>query len=374
MALKIGFLLPRSTDYPRMGFDMLDGLKCRLKAAGHGDVQFLTENIGYGEDQKLSYAKAEKFLMEDAVDMLIVYSSQMNAEALYPLANVAGQPIIFLDAGMQFPNEKVPELCYHISLQGLNACKQAGKMAGKGGRKVLMASSFYEGGYAGPFCSVKGLEESGGAVCANFVSVHKISEFNIDIYLGHLENAGAESVMAHFSIYLCDLFMKALKAAGGKAVGLPFYCGPFMGEEQMLEQAPYPGGEFHVVMPWARGVENAAQTSFLEMIKKEKNKEANIFHLLGWEAGIVAARVASEGAGSLKGWRYESPRGNVTFHPETNQTYAPLYKAMIVANGPGNCKIEVKGTIAINADEHIKVQIERPEGVVSGWKNNYLCI
>lgn len=374
MALKIGALLPRSTDYPRMGFDMLDALKCSLNAKGHNDTQFVTENIGYGEDHKLSYAKAEKLLMEEAVDLLVVYSSRINAEALYPIANVAGQPILFLDAGMQFPQEKTPELCYHITLQGLHACRHSGNMAGKGGRKGLIASSFYEGGYNGPYCSVRGLEESGGAVCANFVSGYKISEFNIDKYMELLPTAGAECIVANFSTYLCDLFMKALKAAAPGSVSLPFYCGPFMGEEQMLEQVPYPGGDFHVVMPWARGIDNPAQRSFSEMIQKDKNKQANIFHLLGWEAGTVAAQITGNGIGSLKGWSYDSPRGKVTFHPDTQHTYAPLYEAMIAGNEEGNCKIAIKGSMDIAADDHAKVLADKPEGMVSGWKNNYLCI
>jgi branched-chain amino acid transport system substrate-binding protein len=168
--------------------------------------------------------------------------------------------------------------------------------------------------------------------------------------------------------------MKALKAAGPEAVKLPFYCGPFMGEEQMLAQALWPRGEFHVVMPWATGIDNPAQASFIEIIQKEKNKQANIFHLLGWEAGIVAAQIVKNDIGSLKGWSYDSPRGLVTIHPDTQHTYAPLYETTIEGNEQGNCKVIVREMINISAEEHQRVLADKPEGMVSGWKNNYLCI
>ncbi len=115
MSLVAGLLLPRSTDYPALGFDILDGLRYNLKGTGQEDARFLTENIGYGEDHDLNYAKAEKLVLQDNVDVVIAYCSAANAEPLYNLAGISGKPFIFLDAGMQLPEMAPHPNCYYIS-------------------------------------------------------------------------------------------------------------------------------------------------------------------------------------------------------------------------------------------------------------------
>jgi branched-chain amino acid transport system substrate-binding protein len=246
-------------------------------------------------------------------------------------------------------------------------------MAGEGNRKILKATSFYDGGYRGSWSCVRGLEEAGGSVCGNYVSGYRISEFSIQDYLDLLGSTDAQAIGATFSTYLSELFMNALKAAGPGAVNLPFYCSPFMAEELILSKCDFPGGTFHVVVPWASSIENEEQKNFTETIRKEKNKQANLFHLLGWEAGIAAEHIFKENAEALKNWSFESPRGKVTFHPDTHFTYAPLYSGKIVSGENGKCRLLIDAQIPIDAAEHAQVIFDRPEMVASGWKNNYFC-
>lgn len=373
MPVRIGLLLPRSTDYPAMGFEILDGLRCRLKSSGQKSDLF-TENTGFGEDQSLTYSKAEKLLLEHNADVLVAYSNSANAELLYTLADTIGKPFIILDAGMQLPREKPSPYCFHISLQGLHACRMSGYMAGEGRRKVLMATSFYDGGYRGPYSYDRGLSEAGGSVCGNYVSGYKTAEFNIDNYLSLLQRHEAGAVAACFSSYLAGLFFKALHEKNSVATPLPFYCSPFMAEEQLLNKCDFPGGEFHAVVPWATSLKSEEQERFLHIIREEKNKTATIFHLLGWEAAIAVTAVWQQGASALKGLTYSSPRGQVTIHPETHYSYGPLYKGKITPAENGKCAFEVSGQLVVDAATHAVVLNDRPDAVVSGWRNNYLCI
>src|SRR5689334_15479434 len=288
MISRIGLLLPRSTDYPSLGFDMLEGLRCNLKMHGNETTRFVSENIGFGEDNALNYAKAEKLFLEDEVEMIIAYCNPSNAEPLYRLATAVQKPLIILDAGMQLPGEYPPPYCYHISLQGVHACRLSGYKAGSGKRKVLMATSFYDGGYRGPWSYDRGLLEAGGSVCGNYISGYRPAEFTIDPYIGLLQQSGAGSVAACFSSYLAELFFKALNEKKEEAVLLPFYCSPFMAEEQMLEKCDFPGGEFYTVVPWASTLENEEQKVFSNCLREKKSP--NLFHLLGWEAGILAVQ------------------------------------------------------------------------------------
>jgi branched-chain amino acid transport system substrate-binding protein len=373
MLKRVGLLLPRSTDYPAMGFDILEGMRSNLKINGNETVVFLTENIGFGEDAAVNYAKAEKLLLQDNVEIIIAYCNSSNAEPLYKLADALSKPFIMLDAGMQLPEAEVSSFCYHISLQGVQGCRLAGHMAGAGNRKVLMATSFYDGGYRGPWSYDRGLSEAGGSICGNYVSGYKMAEFTIDPYIGLLNQSGADSVAACFSSYLAELFFKHLCEKNNEAVPLPFYCSPFMAEEQLLGRCDFPGGEFHAVVPWASSLNNTEQEQFKKTIQADKNKTANIFHLLGWEAAIVATQAMQHGPQSLKGFSYDSPRGNVTIHSSTHYTYAPLYKGKITGDNNGKCVFEVTETIPTDADQHV-MTLKDPDATVSGWRNNYLCI
>ena len=236
-----------------------------------------------------------------------------------------------------------------------------------------MASSFFDAGYRGSFFNVQGIDAMGGTVSGNYVSTHKISEFNIDRYLELLNANTPQVVIANFSIYLTELFMKELKDKEAVAIPLPFYCSPFMAEETILTKCDFPQGEFHTIVPWATSLENEAQFLFLKSIQEQKNRQANLFHLLGWEAAVVTVRLLSEGPQSLANWSFDSPRGKVVFDAETQTSYAPLYQGMIVSDADGKCILKIDEQLEIMQEEHRQTCSQKLEGIYSGWKNNYFC-
>jgi branched-chain amino acid transport system substrate-binding protein len=373
MPTRIGFLLPRSTDYPTMGFDILDAFRIHIQMLGITDLQLITENIGFGDDHQLCYSKAEKLLLQDDVQLLIAYSGVQNAEPLYQMAQSSGRAFLFLDAGMQIPSEDRMPNNWFLSLQGIDVCFRLGQLAGEENRNVMMASSFFDAGYRGSLFAVKGIDAMGGAVSGNYVSTHKISEFSIDRYLELLNENEPQAVVTNFSIYLTELFMTALKEKGATATPLPFYCSPFMAEESLLTKCDFPTGIFHTIVPWAKSLENKEQDLLLNTIAEQKNKVANLFHLLGWEAAVVALRLLNDGPQSLSNWSFESPRGTVTFDPSTQTSYAPLYQGMIVSDAEGKCMLKIDGKLEVTREEHQRNWTLKLDGMHSGWKNNFFC-
>ncbi len=113
----IGLLLPRSSEYPSMGFDILAGLKAGLAKHSGEEFRFVTENIGFGENPVHNYACAEKMILQEDAAAILCYSHFLNAEPLYALASSSGKPFIFMDAGMQMMTVPQHERCFHISLQ-----------------------------------------------------------------------------------------------------------------------------------------------------------------------------------------------------------------------------------------------------------------
>lgn len=369
----IGFLLPKSTDYPSIAFDLLDGLRINLKLLGLNDVQIISENIGFGDDAALNHAKAEKMIIDQTVELVVVYANNFNAELLYSLAETSGCPFLFIDPSMDTCEGAPNPLCHYISLQGLHACYLVGNLAAQHGKNALTATSFYDGGYRGPWSTIEGFENFGGKIFGNFVSAYRIDEFSIQNYLQLLQQTQSDVVLANFCTYLFELFFAALKSHGSQAVQLPFFCSPFMAEEQFLAKTDFPGGTFHTFVPWASSLANKQNQLMNETIKKEKNKQANIFHLLGWETAFAVQQLLSKKSGGLSNFSFDSPRGKVTFHSETNSTYGPIYQGEIVMNENGKCLLQVKETIDITADSHLECFNRKPIGQISRWKNNFLC-
>lgn len=378
--MTIGVLLPRSTDYPTMGFDLLDGLRIKLNCEGISDIRFVPENIGFGEDKKEVYAKAEKLLLQDEADIIVAYLSPVNAALLHPLLEAAGKQLIVLDAGMNFPSEAPGANVVHISLQGLHASYFSGKKAGENNNKVIMATSFYDGGYRGPWAYNRGVQDAGGTIVGNYVAHYKESEFTIAPFLEAVNRNIDSSVAACFSTYLSSLFINSLHGQNRTLQQLDFHCSSYMFEEQIASSYTLPAGRFYAYTPWVSTLDNPNNIIFTEEILERKDKKANIFHLLGWEAGIVAAYLLQQPQRSkvslkelLAGWSYESPRGKVTLHPETHFSFAPLYYAEMSQTPGEGVNVSILDKLEIDAAEHLRMMNDQPTGVTSGWFNHYLC-
>lgn len=378
--MTIGVLLPRSTDYPTMGIDLLDGLRIKLNCEGVSDVRFVPENIGFGEDKKEVYAKAEKLLLQDEADIIVAYLSPVNAALLHPLLDAAGKKLIVMDTGMNFPSETPGANAVYVSLQGLHASYFSGKKAGENSDKVIMATSFYDGGYRGPWAYHRGVQDVGGAIVGNYVAHYKESEFTIAPFLEVVKNNTDISVAACFSTYLSSLFINSLHKQNGGSQQLNFHCSSFMFEEQIASSYALPAGKFYAYIPWLSGLDNPNNIIFTKEISERKSKKANIFHLLGWEAGIVAAHLLEQlqhSNASLKellaGWSYESPRGKVTIHPDTHFAFSPLYYAEMTQTPEAGVNISILDKLEIDAAEHLRMMNDQPAGVTSGWFNHYLC-
>jgi branched-chain amino acid transport system substrate-binding protein len=383
MALRIGILLPRSTDYPAMGFDLLDGLRYSLKQEGITEATVIPENIGFGEDRQANYAKAEKLFMQDDIDLLVAYLSVSNAEALYPLIKTVGKPLLVLDPGMNHPALAPEPNVFFISFQGMHAAYLAGKKAAEGGAEVILATSFYDGGYRGPWAYTMGIEAAGGRIVHNYVGHYKESEFTVKPLLDIMEEKKTERIAACFSTYLSTLFVNGLHEHNSGLPPATYYCSSFMAEEQLLGSYKLPGGNFYAFIPWSSGMNNESNNLFKETIQKEKKKAANLFHLFGWEAGIIAAHLIrqaensgtliTDAASSLGNYQYNSPRGRVHIHPETRTTYAPLHYAEIREGEENKCRLMIIEQVEIGPGEHEEIMNKRPEGMTSGWFNNYFC-
>lgn len=375
MSTRIGILLPRSVEYPSISFDILDGLRIHLRQLGLNDISVHTENTGFGEDPEVTHAAAEKLVLSHDVDFIIAYATSLNAEQMYSFSTSAGKPILFLDAGMEHFDQPPHRDCYHLTLQGTQACSMLGSAAGNHFKQVMFACSFLDGGYRGNWFMNEAATKAGATVTGHFVSLYKEEDFSLAILEDiRRRTEGDAAVLTAFTSYLTGFFLNHLKNASPELKSTPFLCSPFFAEEMQLDISPFPDVNMSTIVPWARTIESAENQVFMDTIKKEKNKTANIFHLLGWEAAMVVQQFVTGGAASINGMSFSGPRGTVHFHPETHCAYAPLYEGKIVAGDNGNCRLVLSKALEVTEQIHHANYLLKPIGEFSRWKNNFFCI
>lgn len=375
MSTRIGILLPRSVEYPSISFDLLDGLRIHLRQLGVTDVAFHTENTGFGEDPEATHAAAEKLVLNNDADFIIAYATSLNAEQMYSFSTSTGKPILFVDAGMEHFEQQPHPNCYHLTLQGTQACTMLGHAAGRQFKQLMFACSFLDGGYRGNWFMNEAAQAEGATITGHYVSLYREEDFSLALLEDiRRRTEGEAAVLTAFTSYLTGYFLKHLKEASPELKQTAFFCSPFFAEELQLDTCPFPDVNMNTIVPWARTIESAENQVFMDTIKKEKNKTANIFHLLGWEAALVVQQFIAGGAASINGMSFNGPRGNVRFHPDTHSAYAPLYEGKIVVSDNGNCRLVLSKALEVKADEHRTNFLLRPVGEFSRWKNNFFCI
>ncbi|MDR3679436.1 MAG: ABC transporter substrate-binding protein [Flavipsychrobacter sp.] len=381
MILTAGVLLPKSVIYPTINFDIVAGLKAGLAQQGINEVNIKTENIGTAGDDKQIYAACEKMLMDGAT-LVAGYVNSSTAEKLSPLFKNGNAIFLCLDAGYHFPTSlKKPENVFYISLLGAVCCRVITKVATNYDvKKLAYTCSFYDSGYRSAYPFFNCLQEEGGTITFNHVTQLKRSDFTLEPLRNNLNEGDTKGVFAAFcGDMLQDLFNTA--AQTGIFENTAIYGSSFVGEEDWLEQSPYPGNDIKVCVPWGRGLENPENEVFKNQLSLQKRK-ANIFSLLGWEAGTVMAAAFKAGdtdaaLHALEGLTYQSPRGAVYLNPDTHQCYAPVYEGVVQKDETtGNCVLTITKESAWTEEQRQKYDqdLGNLPAHFTSWKNAYACL
>ena len=383
--MHIGVLFPRSNTYPLIGADFAEGIKTYLnKEAAEEPFSFTMETIGFGGTEKEVYAKTEKLLMMDGVDVLVGFIDEKILELIKPLALASGKLMIVVNAGANHPINWVPQSnIVHLGLQHSFLCAVNGSDAAQGekNKPAAVCSTFYDCGYLHLAAMVKEFQASGGAIKYNYINNQLYdSNFNITQLTDYLlAEKETRSLLCVFDITPASLFYKLLNEFSA-ADGLKLYVSPMMLDKKALE--PLSNGVVFSVrgyLPWhtANPVEENQQ--FISHYNGTLKKEPTIFSLLGWETGIVLKEIAkscnnnfSDGdsiAEKLKSLSINGPRGSMKLDDSSQYFLFPVIRCHMEKGAT-----ELAMEFGVNLEgEWEEFSEKNTEGPVSGWTNTYLC-
>jgi branched-chain amino acid transport system substrate-binding protein len=380
---KIGFLLPRSTFYDTIGFDLFEGLKLGLQQLGRDDVKIVTENIGFGADKQQCYRSAEKLLLEENVNLVIAYIGHRTAELLRPLFLAANKMLIVLDSGASLASEwpSCPNIFYLSLHNALGAWMSAKNATKEGYKSGGMVSGYYDGGYLHTYSISKSFEATGGNINFNQVTGYKEDDFTMSPLKNHLMQYPNSALLSLFSGDFVQWYFREIKKEF-EGENLPIYLSPFGLEETMLQNAVYPSNKIKGVTSWSTKIENEKNKLFLTTLESI-GKKSNFFSLLGWESAQLAIEIIELSfkhshkiisiANELQLFEFETPRGKIYFDSKTNTSISPLYEVTVIESN-GMCELKLDNQIQNIKEEFEKMCALPLDNVTSAWYNSYTCI
>lgn len=380
----IGILLPGSTLYPSIGMDFLQGIKSCLQFHKFSEVDYQVNMVSYGLKDDEIYAAAEKFLVINNADVVVAFIGDYHAAKLSPLFATAGKLLIITNAGANYPeafSTPATNTVFH-SLNDCLCCFITGKYAARqpGGHGAIMATSFFDGGYKHTHAFNNAFALLGGAIKHNFVSHYKKEEFNTGTLTTFIkDNPDLRKMLAVFSGDMARLFFEKMGDVQ-KDCKLQWYASPMM-----FDSTPGDFAEPRPAVPdmcgytnWLPELDNEANHQFLQYLKIENGKDANLFSMQGWENGLLLMQYVQQRKDAanteaaiemLKGKKINSPRGTVILN-EHRHTLGPAY--LVAATG--NMQVAIKETMAGTSAAWEEMLAQIPGEEFTAWRNTYLCI
>ena len=380
----IGLLLPRSTYYTGLSFDLFEGVRVSLKQLEKEDIRIVTENIGFGTDKQLCYKAAEQLIMHEEATVVLAYIGHRMAQVLRPLFQASNRLLIVLDAGANAPHEwpETPNIIYHSLHNSFGSWLTAKRAVNDGFSQGGMVTGYYDGGYLQTWGISSGFTSAGGNIAFNHATGYNKEDFSILALKTHSENYPKSAFLSIFSGDYVQWYFEGLKETFG-GDHLPVYLPPFGCEETMLKDAKHPGGVVKGIAAWSYQLDNKENRIFIEKIEA-KGRTANLFSLLGWEGAIIGAYAADlmlelkynvqQVADTLNNFSFQGPRGKIYFHAPTRHTLSPMYETSIQRNENDGCSIVIEKRIDETSADFEQFIALPMENAISGWYNSYTCI
>lgn len=385
--LRIGILTPRSTLYPTMGFDILNGLKAGFGQFNLSDITLITENIGFGTDEPEIYTKAEKLILSDNADVVIACCDSRMAAMLQPLFAAAGKLLLVTNMGANLPEEwqAHPTTITH----SLNFCfntSLTGALAAANGKGAL-ATSYYDAGYNQVYTILTRFQQKGGAILYNHVTHLKNENFTLEPLQQFMSSEnGTPNLLCLFCADMAELFYKGI-AELQQSQAANLFVSPMMLEEALASDLKQQVLLTNVqgYTPWLSTLTNAHNQAFVAAYHAAHNKRPNLFAVLGWDTALLldqfakasavnnnntAAAIKAMGAAAA----LPSPRGWIKLDPTTNHVYGPAY--LVKASSYFDLTIDENSNLDIDAEwKSFKEEVMLPSAEASSaWRNTYLCI
>jgi branched-chain amino acid transport system substrate-binding protein len=376
---KISVLLPRSRNDALESKSFMAGLQLQLKAgsnAGRVDLSSETVRSSFNalEDkfEKITHTQeSHPQLVIGVTNPAHSYLSRVAVETRQTqtafLGVGLGENVPRVEAGINTYRQNIA----HLSFMSTEANWLLGYWAATNiGKKVALATSFYDSGFDLLFAFQQGFESGGGQVVGRLITHTGFGHNSLKMVSELVELVARSQPDLVFGSYYGQAareFLAAYAQAGlaGKL--------PLVGSSFLVMAAPndseyaFPG--IVTASSWA-DTENPQNVAFRAAYLKQTARPPDVFALLGYEAALMATAYLNSGSFSFAELKISSPRGELT--PNPFGQFGPI--------SYGLYQTQLSGDRLVNV---VHQQLSLPESAYSnlsflqtqlksGWLNPYM--
>lgn len=389
--LKVGFLMPYSGIYPYYGHHLMAGMQLAIQsgtlgpgpAGSPGDLQFVPVFTQKGDDQSLKKA-VEQLLFFERVDLLSGLISYKTMPDIIPLINTHRCPALFFDLGENLPGTGADSpYVFYASQQIWQSEYALGRWAeGKFKEAGMVVLPIYEAGYQLHSSFWEGIQSAGGqALRMHTISKEKSHGRTLNLTDFFAVVAREKPAFVH-GIFTGDQGTDFIRQWIGSEFNhkIPLILVENMAYEDHLEDLGQLDFSFYAASSWSRTDERPENRRFVQGFELASGQKANIFALLGYEAGLIVREVQSailrgDTGHVLHLLRTQSvmgPRGARNFDSLIVQPM-PTMDIQLISMNQRNIRrivIDQQGSSLFPPERMKAIHQE----TVSGWYNPYFCI
>ena len=384
-SLKIGFLTPYSGIYPYYSQHLFTGwlLGMGLDPMQQNTIEFVQEYTHMGSLNACETA-ARKLLFFNRVDILSGLVNYKSVPGMVPLIENDKRPAFFFDMGEYVPYFPYlsPDIFY-ASQQVWQSQYALGRWAqGKWGAGGHILTAVYEAGYHLNNSFQQGVAAAGG-------NELQLTVLPFDPNDPHrMELAGFFAQLAkepppYVHVILCgSMGTRFLEQwiQSGFHKKIPLLVFETMAYDDILEDIKNVNLEIYSAQLWMREDENKANQLFVKSFETIAKQPANIYSLMGYEAGLVWRELLPHALRNdwvavkqqLREGIINGPRGEKNFYPSSGFALpaANILKITTSTNKIHKIILDQGTGMRFDAKELEAIHQES----VSGWQNPLLCI
>jgi branched-chain amino acid transport system substrate-binding protein len=383
--IKIGFLAPYSGVYPYYGHHLMAGILLGLYPGevNQAEFQFVPAYTQMG-DPKSTLDAVNKLVFFEQVDMISGLISYKSIPDIIPVIETYNKPAFFFDMGEFIPYfEHISPMIFYSSQQIWQSQFALGCWAQREfGGTGMMVMPVYEAGYHLSSAFHKGA----GAGGASQIGLHvlprdtaNIRNLHLDQFFTDIKNNPPSYIHAVF----CGKFGKEFLINWKNS---PFYKNiPLTVVENMVyddvfEEVAETDIELYSAATWSRTAENKRNKEFVKRYETSGGQMANIYGLLGYEAGLALREVKpymlkrdwKTVVSLLQKESVTGPRGERNFYPLSGLSLPVIDIIRVKTSSKNIYKTVISQGNGLKFDSPDFREIH--EESISGWQNPYLCI
>jgi branched-chain amino acid transport system substrate-binding protein len=318
-SIRVGFMLPYTGTYAKLGMAIENGFKLALSELGDNPFGKPIEFFTVDDESNPSKAtdNANKIMTRDNVDVVIGTVHSGVAMGMIKVAQETGSLVIIPNAGA---NAATGSMCapnvFRTSFSNWQPTHPLGRiMINDGHKKSVFITWKYGAGEEALASFREGFEAAGGEVIKELFVPFPNVEFQA--ILTEVAALKPDAVACFFAGGGAVKFVKDYAAAGLKA-SIPLYGSGFLTEGVLDAQGDAAEG-ITTTLHYADGLQNPKNLAFRKAYRAAYGEEADVYAVQGYDAGLLLIKALQQTSGDLskkveainamEGAEIDSPRG-----------------------------------------------------------------